>query len=283
MPSLDPREIVFTALTGPPFVVIILNWGLFGVLSIQVYLYSQAFPKDRPVLKALVYIVYLLETAQTMLLTGSMWNMLARGFGDLLGIDEIGTNWLSVCLIGGLVGLLVQLFYAYRISVISQSRIAPGLIILLSLVSFAGAIATTVFAIRAKRFTVLFTLSLGFNVQPLGFWSGTGSACDVVIAICMCYYLRRRNPYGTFSHTQALISKLVRMTVETGVLTGTSSHLPLSDNPKRCAHPTSPHQQPPSRSSPSRCTTRRAPRPSTTSSSRSPRRRSSTPPRCSRC
>jgi hypothetical protein len=66
------------------------------------------------VLKALVYIVYLLETAQTMILTGSIWNMLARGFGDLLGIDEIGTNWLSVCLIGGLGAFVDFLFLTHR-------------------------------------------------------------------------------------------------------------------------------------------------------------------------
>lgn len=53
-------------------------------------------------LKTLVYSVYLLETAQTLLLTEDIWNKLARGFGKIEELDYIGTSWLSVSLIGGL-------------------------------------------------------------------------------------------------------------------------------------------------------------------------------------
>jgi hypothetical protein len=70
-------------------------------------LYSQAFPKDRAMLKALVYNVYLLETAQTLLLTQDIWNKVVRGFGQIDELDKIGTSWLSVSLIGGL-GKLVS-------------------------------------------------------------------------------------------------------------------------------------------------------------------------------
>jgi hypothetical protein len=58
-------------------------------------------------LKALVYNVYLLETAQTLLLTQDIWNKFVRGFGQIDELDKIGTSWLSVSLIGGL-GKLVS-------------------------------------------------------------------------------------------------------------------------------------------------------------------------------
>lgn len=64
-------------------------------------LYSQAFPKDRPTLKAMVYGVYLLEMTQTGLLTGTAWNLLVKGFGRVEALNEVGTIWLSVCFIGG--------------------------------------------------------------------------------------------------------------------------------------------------------------------------------------
>lgn len=65
-------------------------------------LYFQAFPHDRSILKTLVSGVYLLEMTQTLLLTETIWSMLASGFGSLEPLDKIGTTWFSVCCIGGL-------------------------------------------------------------------------------------------------------------------------------------------------------------------------------------
>ncbi|KAF8194595.1 hypothetical protein BJ912DRAFT_958790 [Pholiota molesta] len=219
--SLISNETSITALTGPPFVVIVVNWALFGVLSIQVYLYFQAFAHDRNILKILVFGVYLLEMTQTLMLTETIWSMLASGFGNLEPLDQIGTTWLSVCCIGGLVGLLVQWFYAYRIVVISGKRTMPAFIILMSLASFAGALASAVNTKRAKRFSNLEADEV-MTFAMLALWGGIGSVCDVAIAICMCYYLRRysHDELGIFSRTQALLSKIIRITIETGTLTG---------------------------------------------------------------
>ncbi|KAJ6454564.1 hypothetical protein DFH09DRAFT_1235933, partial [Mycena vulgaris] len=39
----------------------LLNWGLFGTLSVQVYLYYEAFPIDRLIIKCLVYILFTID------------------------------------------------------------------------------------------------------------------------------------------------------------------------------------------------------------------------------
>lgn len=72
------------------------------MLSLSKDLYFQAFTHDRYMLKILVFGVYLLEMAQTSLLTQSIWTMLASGFGNVESLDRIGTTWISVCCIGGL-------------------------------------------------------------------------------------------------------------------------------------------------------------------------------------
>jgi hypothetical protein len=64
--------------------------------------YSQGFPNDRRTLKALVYSVYLLQLAQTLLRTVTSWKMLASGFGNIDDIDTVSTTaWLSLCVTGG--------------------------------------------------------------------------------------------------------------------------------------------------------------------------------------
>jgi hypothetical protein len=48
------------------------------------------------------------EMAQTFLLTQSIWSTLAMGFGNIEGMDEVGTTWVSIPVIGG-IGTFISL------------------------------------------------------------------------------------------------------------------------------------------------------------------------------
>ncbi|KAF9479980.1 hypothetical protein BDN70DRAFT_932096 [Pholiota conissans] len=117
---------------APQFVGIFLVWALFGVLSTQTYLYFKTFSNDRIFLKTLVYTVYTLQMAQTILLTRAEWKVFVTGFGDLDSLGEVWAAWIALCVIGGIVTFLVQLFYAYRIYVLSQNAFVSGIITLAS-------------------------------------------------------------------------------------------------------------------------------------------------------
>ncbi|KAF9481902.1 hypothetical protein BDN70DRAFT_930448 [Pholiota conissans] len=222
--TLDTIDV--TRVTAPLFVGIIFNWGLFGVLSIQVYTYFLSFPKDKPALKVLVGGVYILEATQIGLLTQTVWALMVNGFGNLLAFGNVGTTWISFSWIGSLVAVLVQCFYSYRIAIFAESRIIPGIIVTMSIISFAGSLTFSVLQKQAGTFLNFFENQSRSAAITLGFWIGTSTACDVLIAICMCYFLHKRK-YGTFSRTQALLSKLIRMTIETGALTASISTLSL--------------------------------------------------------
>ncbi|KDR71253.1 hypothetical protein GALMADRAFT_75206, partial [Galerina marginata CBS 339.88] len=107
----------------------LLNWGLFGVLSLQLYLYYLAFPNDRIGFKVIVYGTYLLDATQTFLFTRSAFRTFASGFGDPAVLDEVDILWFSPIL-SGLVGFISQALYAYRIAIFSQKQILAGLILL---------------------------------------------------------------------------------------------------------------------------------------------------------
>ncbi|PPQ84161.1 hypothetical protein CVT25_002027, partial [Psilocybe cyanescens] len=82
--------------------------------------YSTAFPEEHGILKAIVYVVYLLELTQTVLITKTMFRSFVYGFLDKNGLDKIHDYWLSVPVIGASVACIVQLFYAYRIVVLAR-------------------------------------------------------------------------------------------------------------------------------------------------------------------
>ncbi len=48
-------------------------------------------------------------------------------------------------------------------------------------------------------------------------WCGASALCDIIIAICMTYYV---SPFTGFRRTRLLVTKLIRLTVETGSVTG---------------------------------------------------------------
>ena len=59
-------------------------------------LYYIAFPRDGWGPKALVYSVYLLETAQTVLLTYDIYDTYVRHFGDADVLNSVKHEWISI-------------------------------------------------------------------------------------------------------------------------------------------------------------------------------------------
>lgn len=62
----------------------------------------MAFPKDRLPLKITVYTAFLLETAQTSLITHDAFKFFAIGFTDPLLLDEVTTGWFSIPIMTGI-------------------------------------------------------------------------------------------------------------------------------------------------------------------------------------
>ncbi|KIM39182.1 hypothetical protein M413DRAFT_55882, partial [Hebeloma cylindrosporum] len=100
----------------------LLHSGLFGVLSVQVYLYYLAFPHDRVYMKCLVYGVYILELIQSVFIVEDGFRIFVASFGDIVAIDRVGTTWLSVPILTAIDTSIIQIFYAHRISVLARSK-----------------------------------------------------------------------------------------------------------------------------------------------------------------
>ncbi|KAK0433779.1 hypothetical protein EV421DRAFT_2039976 [Armillaria borealis] len=201
-------------LSGPMIVAYLLHWGLFGTLSVQLYLYYLAFPKDRNFTKCLVYGVYIVEFVQTMLVTHDAFERFGYGFGDIDALTASYFSWLTVPIMSGIVACVGQVFYAYRIFILSKSRIVPVFVISVSLTSSVAALITGVFCLQAGDVTKLNNRKISI---AFGIWCGASALCDIVIAICMTYYLMRSNT--SFRQTRMLVTKLIRLTIETGSVT----------------------------------------------------------------
>ncbi|KAK0454308.1 hypothetical protein EV421DRAFT_409871 [Armillaria borealis] len=208
--------------SGPEIVGYLLHWGLFGTLSVQLYLYYLAFPNDRQFIKYLVYGIYIVEFVQTMLLTHDAFAIFGYGFGDLDALTDIHLYWLIVPIMSAVTACVGHVFYAYRIFILSKSRSVPAFVICICSISTVAAIITGVYCFQAGKITELNNRKVSIAV---GIWRGGSALCDIIIAICMTYYLMRSKT--GFRRTQIMVTKLIRLTVESGLVTAIGALLNL--------------------------------------------------------
>ncbi|KAK0196024.1 hypothetical protein F5146DRAFT_1133490 [Armillaria mellea] len=168
-------------LCGPEVVGYLLHWGLFGTLTVQLYMYYLAFPKD----KRYVYGLYIVEFVQCSLLTmlshrsvGSLsplWVLLVRPASYA---RFVLLNMKTAACVG-------HAFYAYRIFILSKSRIVPAFVICVSLTSFVAAIITSIYFFQAGDITKLNTRKTSISS---GIACGGAAFCDIIVAVYMTYF-----------------------------------------------------------------------------------------------
>ncbi|PPQ71716.1 hypothetical protein CVT25_004851, partial [Psilocybe cyanescens] len=218
----------------------LLNSGAYGVLTVQAFLYHLAFSaKDSIRLRATVYGIYTLETIQTMMVGRTVFDIYVLGFLNPQSTDEVRDLWFSVPIIGG----LVQAFYARRILIfgqfISHYRLTAGAVLVvrmegdkgehetqsanirlssqLSVLQLASTIVTSVELAQDQFWSRVW----GRNSRlPFLIWNASGATCDLTIA-CSMTYMSSKLSYTKpeYKKTRVLVKKLIRLTVETGVLT----------------------------------------------------------------
>ncbi|KAJ7760052.1 hypothetical protein DFH07DRAFT_918751 [Mycena maculata] len=216
--STLPPGFRIVQLSGPSIVAYLLHWGLFGTLTIQIYLYYEAFPKDKLFNKCLVYGIYIVEFVQTMLVTHDAFAIFGYGFGNAESLTNMDFNWLAVPVMSGLgVSFVGQSFYAHRLHNLSKSRMLPIFILALSLTSTVGGLVTGVFTFQGLQFAPLYYLRLTKFTAALQIWCGGSALCDILITVFMTYYLAKSDT--GFRSTRLLLSKLIRLTIETGSIT----------------------------------------------------------------
>ncbi|KAK0484807.1 hypothetical protein IW261DRAFT_1605015, partial [Armillaria novae-zelandiae] len=206
-----PAGYPIAELSGPWIVGCLLNWGLFGTLCVQLYLYYLAFPNDRRSIKYMVYGIYVIESGQTILVAYNAFEMFGYGFGDMDALSSTYFYWITNTIMSVVVSCTGQVFYAYRIFIVSKSRIISIFIVCISFNSFAAAIITIIYALQEGGNFDFINRKIYIAA---GIWCGGSALCDILIAICMTYYLMRSTT--NFHRTRMLVTKIIRLTIETG-------------------------------------------------------------------
>ncbi|KAJ6466834.1 hypothetical protein C8R45DRAFT_1106260 [Mycena sanguinolenta] len=214
------EDIIFLA--GPRLIGLIFNWGLLGVLTTQVYIYYVNFRQDRRLLRILVYVVYILDWVQTCSATYDAFQWFVYGWGSIPALYGLYTGFLNVPLLSSTIGAIVQIFFGWRIWAISDSRITFAFVVLLALLQLGGGGAVAYFLYNDASEVAR---SVGL-VRAVGIRLAGSAAVDTVIAVSMTYFLIRSREQA-LNHTNTVLTRLIRLTIETGTFTAVAAIVDL--------------------------------------------------------
>ncbi|KAG0701645.1 hypothetical protein DFH29DRAFT_1000054 [Suillus ampliporus] len=189
---------------------------LYGITTLQTYLYYVYYPRDDKNLKVLVAVVWVIDTLHVSLMCHALYHYLVSSFGDPdalnTGVWSLFTSLgLNICM-----AVLVQTHFAFRILYLTRSSIRwwlTGFIMLFVVAHFGFGLETVVLMFIKKEFSALSQITL-YAATP---FAVAAVLSDVLIAITLSVLLHgNRSPVV---ETNALVNTLIVYAINRCLLT----------------------------------------------------------------
>ncbi|KAJ7211096.1 hypothetical protein C8J57DRAFT_1400037 [Mycena rebaudengoi] len=204
-------------LFGPMLIGVLLSTTLYGVVVVQMSLYFQAFKKDASYIRYLIIYLLVAETVVVAGQIGIIYEPLIIRYGApesvIFSPKLLPADAISIVL----VSTPIQLFTAWRISVITGSKLSSLFVSALALASFTAGLLVSV-SVSMKNEFRKFQSFQGVVI----IWLSCSAACDVLITIVLTYSLRARK---TGMAVDSQVNRIIRLTVQTGAVTAIAALL----------------------------------------------------------
>lgn len=198
-----------TGIAAPLLFGPLINWALYGVLCVQIYVYNCNFPGDRRSLKFLVYFVFILESVQTVLTGTDVYYWFVAGFGDVGHLENSHFAPIDIPIILAAISLIVQGHFCYRIWTLN--RWTSWICWIIAVAAVTQSVTATCSGIKSLVAGGKYVI----NKTELYLWSILSALADILIMVAMTLMLRRAS--GKFS--SFVLLRVVRLTIETNALT----------------------------------------------------------------
>ncbi|GAA5880013.1 hypothetical protein JCM8547_004848 [Rhodosporidiobolus lusitaniae] len=192
----------------------ILSIFLAGITSVQAFEYYDHFGrKDRKLIVGLVSFLLVCDLFHTAISCYTLWTV--TNYMNPAALVKSPWSFTWDPFLCGVVAISVQLFYCYRIHVVSKrSWYLPVVIGVLAFLSCAFAIASTwkIYDLDSQfaRF--------GEFRYGVAIWLIAAAVADVLITGSLIYYLRRASK-GDYQRSASIVKRILTVTIETNGLT----------------------------------------------------------------
>ncbi|KAN0133934.1 hypothetical protein V8E53_008152 [Lactarius tabidus] len=197
---------------GAAFVGLLLNVLLTGFEIVQAWIYCWNYwNKDEKAFKFFIGLLTLIDILCTALGTYSMYWYLILGYGNVQNFGYRLWALNAQTFLNGIPGCAVQLYYARRVYLVSQSIIWPIIMVPLILGGTLFGMVLCGIAFAAKEDSRIHT----DHWLPT-IWMCTVVLADILITVSMSWSLYRKRT--GFARTDSMIMTLMGYTINTGFL-----------------------------------------------------------------
>ncbi|KAJ4482007.1 hypothetical protein J3R30DRAFT_3851497 [Lentinula aciculospora] len=213
---------------GPMFIGYSFNIALYGIMITQVYLYFNSFKKDHLWLKTLVAGLLLADTINAIFDAVYLYESLIIHFGNIEYLGNATWVFATDPAMTALIAGTVQLFFAWRVKVLTTKWWMVFIVILASLTGLVGGLVTA-YEVGVTPHFVDFR-SFKWSVIM---WLAGECFADLLITSVLVWHLavpscniQRKHKTG-FQTSDQLVDRIIRLTVQTGLITALCATLDL--------------------------------------------------------
>ncbi|TFK48692.1 hypothetical protein OE88DRAFT_489007 [Heliocybe sulcata] len=197
---------------GPSIIGLFFSILLYGIMVTQTFIYFRSFRKDRLWMKSYVFVLFVADTLNCIFDCLWMYESVILHFGDQDFISRADWVFATDPAMTGIIAALVQFFFAWRIKVLTQSWWLVILVMIAASGGLLGGLGTAIGVTIVPHFAEF------QKFQPIVIvWLISNAICDLIITISLTWHLRAHKT--GFPTTDDIVNKIIRSTVQTGMLT----------------------------------------------------------------
>ncbi|CAE6454610.1 unnamed protein product [Rhizoctonia solani] len=211
------------ALFGATYIGLVLSMFLYGIMTLQTYIYWFRYVHDSGFDRWFVLALWLMDTIQSICICHMQYHYTITNYANPSVLDF--NNWSVNFEVGltAVITFMVQAFFARRawyftkrvgsrFTTTRKTQLLGAIVGLLAFTSLGFGLASFSMTWKLGRFSRFIEYR-----WLVGIWLGAAAFCDIVIVYMLSTALvTQRTGFG---RTDALINKLLRYTINTGLLT----------------------------------------------------------------
>ncbi|KAK0245234.1 hypothetical protein EDD85DRAFT_11095 [Armillaria nabsnona] len=214
MAPVETSNVNVRLLAGPLLLGYMWGFCLYGVLLVQFYLYYLQCNNRREV-KIFVWLLFVVETTFAAFSNIAAWNTFSKDWGNtdaLYGIDWSGKPLMPL---NGFIALMAQSFYVWRIWKLTRNYWTCIIIECIAVMQCTVAFYVGIAAVSRKGVIQ----DLRSENPMISLWLVSSAACDLMITASIVCVLWRARAHLKIRSTSKVVTKLIRYTIETGLIT----------------------------------------------------------------
>ncbi|KAF5363251.1 hypothetical protein D9756_001019 [Leucocoprinus leucothites] len=206
--SLPPNA---SLLLAPPLIGVTLNWWLYGIFLMQYFVYvNNAGTRDGKFLKGVVHFLFVIDTAQTLMVMDDVFFWFVYGFGDINRLSRFNLAAIDGPFLDAVITFTVQVVYCWRLWKIGGWKVLPLFAASLSTIALVGGLIAGIHS----------TIDPTHERTAVYLWLIASAVTDFVVASSMAYLLMKfRKNTASQNTTMSTVKRIFLLTLETNAVT----------------------------------------------------------------